>query len=223
MHRQAKGIDPELFAPSAGSGAPSGSYGGPAQGFASSGLYGKPSYDDYYGSSNQYAQQQQQQQSLVSIELEHVSGYTGKGKSTIHAHPTDSDSYITWSLYGFCTTQRCVDTDVNAAETAWAPPWSLAMSARATRRSCYEATMKKSMYWVCPTREDSWPRPRSAHGGSRYQSSSSSVFPTGLLTLLICSFQGPRRCCGRVGPEFSTGAVPAHCVPEASAAAVLLP
>ncbi|KAL4166918.1 hypothetical protein KRP22_012405 [Phytophthora ramorum] len=31
----------------------------------------------------------------LSLELEHLSGYTGKGKSTIHAHPTDPDGYIT--------------------------------------------------------------------------------------------------------------------------------
>lgn len=121
MNRQAKGIDLELFAPSAGSRGAGGAYGGPAQAFASSGVYAKPSYDDCYSSSNQHLQQQQQQ-SLVSIELEHVSGYTGKGKSTIHAHPTDPDSFITWSRYDCCITLRGFDSDANIAETAWAPP-----------------------------------------------------------------------------------------------------
>jgi hypothetical protein len=35
-------------------------------------------------------------QNFATIQLEHISGYTGKGKNTIHAHPMNPDTYITW-------------------------------------------------------------------------------------------------------------------------------
>ncbi|POM59031.1 Quinonprotein alcohol dehydrogenase-like superfamily domain containing hypothetical protein [Phytophthora palmivora] len=85
-----RGIDPELFAPSAlNSGSdrctktPNYDVRMPSQGD-----YG----NDYDNISNN---QNQPSRPGLTIELEHLSGYTGKGRNTVHAHPTDPDSYIT--------------------------------------------------------------------------------------------------------------------------------
>ncbi|GMF45763.1 unnamed protein product [Phytophthora fragariaefolia] len=106
-HRQARGIDPELFAPSALSSAryakaPSStssgleSRNGTSTSSSSSHSGYHTAHDDIYGSNNNQLLPEQHAQSGLTIELEHLSGYTGKGKNTIHAHPTDPDSYITW-------------------------------------------------------------------------------------------------------------------------------
>ncbi|RLN55806.1 hypothetical protein BBJ29_006695 [Phytophthora kernoviae] len=107
MHRQSRGMDPDLFAPSASAGGdlytkaqPSGSRGfessrsGARTSFSSQGGYSND-YDQYYQSGNNQLPLEHQSHVGLSLELEHLSGYTGKGKSTIHAHPTDPDSYIT--------------------------------------------------------------------------------------------------------------------------------
>lgn len=100
MQRQSKGVDPDLFTPSATA---SSGYG---NGYASKQApmaMAPEGYSSSYGYSNQRQNvssrdsfYQQEQQAAVSVELEHVSGYTGKGKSTIHAHPGDPASFITW-------------------------------------------------------------------------------------------------------------------------------
>ncbi|KAE8899164.1 hypothetical protein PF005_g11747 [Phytophthora fragariae] len=104
-HRQSRGIDPELFAPSALSSAgadryvkaPSASSGFDSRSASTSSSSQSGYRNDYdmYASSNNQVLPEHQGPPGLSIELEHLSGYTGKGKSTIHAHPTDPDSYIT--------------------------------------------------------------------------------------------------------------------------------
>ncbi|KAG2766483.1 hypothetical protein PC129_g18290 [Phytophthora cactorum] len=103
--RQSRGIDPDLFAPSAQSSgddryvkAPPSAcsnfdYRGTTSSSSQSGY--RNDYDNIYASGNNQMQQEHSSQSGLTIELEHLSGYTGKGKNTIHAHPTDTDSYIT--------------------------------------------------------------------------------------------------------------------------------
>ncbi|DAZ95224.1 TPA: hypothetical protein N0F65_003459 [Lagenidium giganteum] len=95
MHRS-KGIDPELFAPPERATPPSngGSRGGLGLNTPSPQL---PGYGGIKGPGyGAYEPQHSNQGSgeHVSLELEHVSGYTGKGKNTIHAHPFDAESYI---------------------------------------------------------------------------------------------------------------------------------
>ncbi|OWZ01343.1 hypothetical protein PHMEG_00027289, partial [Phytophthora megakarya] len=95
-HRQPRGVDPELFTPIASNSGndsarhvktPSSSRGSDSQG---------PRNDISTPITTSHQLQQDiQSHPNLTIELEHLSGYTGKGKNTIHAHPTDSDSYIT--------------------------------------------------------------------------------------------------------------------------------
>lgn len=111
MRRQSRGIDPELFAPSALSAggdrytkAPASACsnfdfrGGTGASSSSQGVY-RNEYDNIYAPSNNQMMQEHQGPHGLTLELEHLSGYTGKGKSTIHAHPTDPDSYITWCVH----------------------------------------------------------------------------------------------------------------------------
>ncbi|KAG6616959.1 WD repeat-containing protein 16 [Phytophthora cinnamomi] len=104
-HRQSRGIDPELFAPSALSSAGAERY-AKAPSSASSGFESvstssssqggyRHGYDNIYASNNNQLLLEHQGHPGLSIELEHLSGFTGKGKNTIHAHPSDPDSYIT--------------------------------------------------------------------------------------------------------------------------------
>lgn len=95
MQRQARGVDPELFAPSAGATA----YSKPPSslsGFESRGGTSASSFSSGYGGGFESSNNQELRDHVgLTLELEHLSGYTGKGKGTIHAHPTDPDSYIT--------------------------------------------------------------------------------------------------------------------------------
>ncbi|TMW61987.1 hypothetical protein Poli38472_009480 [Pythium oligandrum] len=89
MHRGSKGVDPDLFAPSAGG------YG--ANGGYSKGSSGRdPSaYASFADTGVDYGHSATNQTiPLATIELEHMSGFTGKGRNTLHAHPMDADGYI---------------------------------------------------------------------------------------------------------------------------------
>ncbi|KAG1708031.1 hypothetical protein DVH05_024716 [Phytophthora capsici] len=97
-YRQSRGIDPDLFAPSAVNSSrdryakpPSSSSFDPRSSISTSSSQGNE-YDHIYTSENN---QILQDRPVLTIELEHLSGFTGRGKGTIHAHPSDPDSYIT--------------------------------------------------------------------------------------------------------------------------------
>uniref|UniRef100_K3X1P7 Anaphase-promoting complex subunit 4 WD40 domain-containing protein n=1 Tax=Globisporangium ultimum (strain ATCC 200006 / CBS 805.95 / DAOM BR144) TaxID=431595 RepID=K3X1P7_GLOUD len=92
MQRQSKGIDPELFTPSAN--AAGSAYGYTAKPPDTSSYY-YYNNNDAYGYTSTANSNYRHQHATTTIELEHVSGYTGKGKSTIHAHPSDPESFIT--------------------------------------------------------------------------------------------------------------------------------
>lgn len=97
MQRQSRGVDPDLFAPSATASSGYGNGNGYTTKQASMDSYSSNQRQGLSSRDGFYQQQQQEQQAAaVSIELEHVSGYTGKGKGTIHAHPGDPASFITW-------------------------------------------------------------------------------------------------------------------------------
>ncbi|ETI42043.1 hypothetical protein L917_12232 [Phytophthora nicotianae] len=99
---QSRGIDPELFAPNAQSLAndryakapPSACSNYEYRATSSQERY-RNDHDNIYASGDNQVQQERSDYSRLTIELEHLSGYTGKGKNTIHAHPIDPDSYIT--------------------------------------------------------------------------------------------------------------------------------
>jgi hypothetical protein len=115
MHRQSRGVDPELFAPSAQSSSSdryakdppssaSSSFGSRGTSTSSSSHDGfRNDYGDIYASGNNQAPQETNNYPGLTLELEHLSGFTGKGKNTIHAHPADPDSYITWYELAVCS------------------------------------------------------------------------------------------------------------------------
>ncbi|KAF1322897.1 hypothetical protein FI667_g10950, partial [Globisporangium splendens] len=79
-----QGIDPELFTPSAN--VATGAYGYTAKPLDTSSCYYSSSNNnnDAYGYSATPNSNYRQRHATTTIELEHVSGYTDKGKSTIH-------------------------------------------------------------------------------------------------------------------------------------------
>jgi hypothetical protein len=94
MQRQGRGVDPELFAPSAGGfrDVKATPVGMPAT--YSAGSMGSGFQSQYeFGAGNQ---SEMEAAPVATIELEHMSGFTGKNKGTVHAHPTDPDGFITW-------------------------------------------------------------------------------------------------------------------------------
>ncbi|KAJ0402816.1 hypothetical protein P43SY_007358 [Pythium insidiosum] len=88
MQRQSRGIDPELFAPSVAQ-AHGGDYA-----FKGDAGFSAPIGSSYRPATHERPLSASNQTSL-SVELEHVSGFTGKGRGTLHAHPMDADCYIT--------------------------------------------------------------------------------------------------------------------------------
>lgn len=97
MQRQDRGVDPDLFAPSAalGGGTPVGQNGTYNTGTPSS--MGR-SYQEQYDFMAAGNQSDMEAAPFATVELEHMSGFTDKNKGTVHAHPTDPDGYITWSV-----------------------------------------------------------------------------------------------------------------------------
>lgn len=93
MQRQSKGPDPDLFTPIGGNG--SNPMHGNTIGYGNAKAHAvrEPNLYEHPLQSNQRVQADR---SSIIIELEHMSGFTGKGYSTLHAHPLDGDSYLTW-------------------------------------------------------------------------------------------------------------------------------
>lgn len=156
MQRQGRaGIDPELFAPSAsGSGrlqdadsknsVAGGFYNG---NFPTSTGWGQSAA---YGSRAGGNQSEQEPAVLATLELEHMTGFTGKNKGTVLAHPTDPDGYITWwENFRDCLTmeRECISSDLCLSLTclAWGRRWFWARFVKATARNCCEVMMKRSI------------------------------------------------------------------------------
>lgn len=104
MQRQGRGVDPDLFAASDAPGTSSGAFRGGGPAIGSSYGYGAPppASAPLRSAPGFHNPSERQQPACATIELEHVSGFTGKAKGTLHAHPTNPDGYITWYDH-FCS------------------------------------------------------------------------------------------------------------------------
>lgn len=151
MQRGPRTIDPELFAP-----------GGSSVSGASKALAG--TYGGFSSASNQQPLLRDAQSrsasglQAMSIELEHVSGFTGKGKNTLHAHPRDVMSFVTWYAVVLLCQLGWRDGLLSAAgpTPAWALLSSSATCTRRTTSSCYAAMTRRSLCSQCPIMGRYW-------------------------------------------------------------------